>query len=276
MTSLLLTKKSECCMTIANPVTAETPEQATTLEQVTTEQQAVPTSEKPANVKDVLAFLCQSFPKCFISSGPLQPLKVGIFQDLAARLGDNATVSKTQLRQALRVYTSSWRYLEATKEGVNRIDLEGQPAELIDAQQAEHAAKLLAESKQKAAEKRKVKQQEQRAQQTAKPQADRAAAKDKVARPVQKTANKNPKAASNAAQRSAKPARAAEKPAVVQPVVQLTALVAEQLKVGAAVLVKLGSSPMPATVTEVNLPDVTVQLSSGMVIKTRQDSLYQA
>jgi len=33
---------------------------------------------------------------------------------------------------------------------------------------------------------------------------------------------------------------------------------------------------MPATVTEVNLPDVTVQLSSGMVIKTRQDSLYQA
>jgi len=28
MTSLLLTKKSECCMTIATPVTAETPEQA--------------------------------------------------------------------------------------------------------------------------------------------------------------------------------------------------------------------------------------------------------
>lgn len=276
MTSLLLTKKSECCMTIATPVTAETPEQATTLEQVTTEQQAVPTSEKPANVKDVLAFLCQSFPQCFTSSGVVQPLKVGIFQDLAARLGEDATVSKTQLRQALRVYTSSWRYLEATKEGVNRIDLEGQPAEVIDAQQAEHAAKLLAESKQKAAEKRKVKQQEQRAQQTAKPQADRAAAKDKVARPVQKTANKNPKAASNAAQRSAKPARAAEKPAVVQPVVQLTALVAAELKVGAAVLVKLGSSPMPATVTEVNLPDVTVQLSSGMVIKTRQDSLYQA
>ena len=51
MTSLLLTKKSECCMTIATPVTAETPEQATTLEQVTTEQQAVPTSEKPANVR---------------------------------------------------------------------------------------------------------------------------------------------------------------------------------------------------------------------------------
>ncbi|CAM5189427.1 hypothetical protein [Alishewanella longhuensis] len=33
---------------------------------------------------------------------------------------------------------------------------------------------------------------------------------------------------------------------------------------------------MPATIQEVNLPDVTVQLGSGMVIKTRQDSLYQA
>ena len=46
--------------------------------------------------------------------------------------------------------------------------------------------------------------------------------------------------------------------------------------VGANVLVKLGQTPMLATVLEVNKGDVTVQLGSGMVIKTRQDSLYLA
>ena len=56
----------------------------------------------------------------------------------------------------------------------------------------------------------------------------------------------------------------------------LEAIADEQLKVGASVLVKLGQSPMIATVLEVHKDDVTVQLSSGMVVKTRRDSLYQA
>lgn len=265
--SLLLTKKSESCMTIANPVTAETPD---------TPELAAPAAEKPANVKEVLSFLSQNFPQCFIAEGAVKPLKVGIFQDLATRLGENAPVSKTQLRQALRVYTSSWRYLEATKEGVSRVDLDGQAAELIDAQQAEHAAKLLAESKQKAAEKRRSRQQEQRAQQAAKaPTADKAVAPARAVRPEQKRPNKNVKLPSKGMKAAAK-APAATEPKAAPVAVVLAELATQQLVVGAKVLVKLGSSPMPATVTEVNLPDVTVQLNSGMVIKTRQDSLFQA
>jgi ProP effector len=42
------------------------------------------------------------------------------------------------------------------------------------------------------------------------------------------------------------------------------------------VLIKLGQNPLPATVMEVHKDDVTVQLASGMVVKTRQDSLYLA
>lgn len=256
-------KKSECCMTIATPVTADTPENT---------ELAMPAAEKPANVKEVLSFLTTNYPLCFISEGPLKPLKVGIFQDLAARLGEDAPISKTQLRQALRVYTSSWRYLEATKEGVSRVDLDGQPAELIDAQQAEHAVKLLAESKQKAAEKRKIRQQEQKALAAKAAQAEQNSGAAKPVRSEQKRPNKNPKAVSKSVKAPVK----TEQSPVVKSAVAVAALAPQHTVVGAKVLVKLGSSPMPATITEVNLPDVTVQLNSGMVIKTRQDSLFQA
>lgn len=236
----------------------------------TAETTVLPTAEtvKPANVKEVLAYLVKQYPLCFAADENVKPLKVGIFQDLAQRLDENSQLSKTQLRQALRVYTSSWRYLDATKEGASRIDLEGQPAEVIDAQQAEHAAKLLAESKQKAAEKRKARIQEQRTKQ----QATKAALSTEEKKRPNKTATKG-----------SKPERAKAKPAPVTPksdvapVQQsLTTLEPSQLAVGKTVLVKLGLTPMPATIQEVNLPDVTVQLGSGMVIKTRQDSLYQA
>jgi len=229
----------------------------------------LPTTEtvKPANVKEVLAFLVSQYPLCFAQDEHIKPLKVGIFQDLAQRLGDDSQISKTQLRQALRVYTSSWRYLDATKEGVSRVDIDGQPAEVIDAQQAEHAAKLLAESKQKAAEKRKARMQEQRAKQP-------------VKAPVAPSDKKRP---NKTLVKGSKPVKAAPK-AVVPAAKEIIATVAPalltlepaMLAVGNKVLVKLGQTPMPATIQEVSLPDVTVQLGSGMVIKTRQDSLYQA
>ncbi|WP_333608748.1 RNA chaperone ProQ [Arsukibacterium sp.] len=224
--------------------------------------ETVATSNKPTNVKEVLALLAQQFPRCFSIQGEIQPLKVGIFQDLALRLADEGLISKTQLRQALRVYTSSWRYLEATKAGVARVDLDGVAGEVIDEQQAEHASKILAESKLKAAESRKTKLQQQRAQANPKPEPSVVKNKPNKKRPVRsntQTAKPQPEAA---------PASNAVAP--------LTAVANEDLKVGASVLVKLGQSPMSATVLEAHGQDVTVQLGSGMVIKTRQDNLFQA
>ncbi|MEH8019155.1 RNA chaperone ProQ [Rheinheimera muenzenbergensis] len=219
---------------------------------------------KTTNVKDVLAYLADKFPACFSLTGEAKPLKIGIFQDLAERLQTDESVSKTQLRQALRVYTSSWRYLEATKEGIARVDLDGVDGDLIDASQAEHASKTLEQSKAKAAEKRKARIAEAKAKQV-NTVADKPAYK--------KNQNKKPIPASKEAKVNQKPARAepvAAKPVTLQPVV-MSAVVA-----GAKVLIKLGQNPMPATVLEVNKDDVTVQLGSGMVIKTRQDSLYLA
>lgn len=63
--------------------------------------------------KEVIAFLAERFPHCFSAEGEARPLKIGIFQDLVERVGGEMNLSKTQLRSALRLYTSSWRYLYA-------------------------------------------------------------------------------------------------------------------------------------------------------------------
>ncbi|MBV2129805.1 RNA chaperone ProQ [Arsukibacterium indicum] len=223
-----------------------------------------PETRKLANVKEVLAYLAEQFPLCFSVKGEAKPLKIGIFQDLAAKLEHDSLVSKTQLRQALRVYTSSWRYLEAIQPGVARVDLSGEAGEQIDQQQADHALSTLTESKQKAAEVRKARIAEQKAK--AKPVTDKPAYKKKP----NKTANNS----SNSTKLSSKAVTKPVSPVATAPA--LNAVANEQLKVGAGVLVKLGQSPMTATILEVHKDDVTVQLASGMVVKTHRDSLYQA
>ncbi|KKO46733.1 prop expression regulator [Arsukibacterium ikkense] len=219
---------------------------------------------KLANVKEVLAYLAEKFPLCFSVKGEAKPLKIGIFQDLAVQLEQDNLVSKTQLRQALRVYTSSWRYLEAIQVGVARVNLQGEAGEQIDQQQADHALNTLTDSKQKAAELRKARIAEQKAK--AKPAAEKPVFKKKP----NKTANSSSNSTTLSSKAVAKPIT----PAVVAPVLQ--AVATEQLKAGSSVLVKLGQSPMTATVLEVSKDDVTVQLASGMVVKTRRESLFQA
>lgn len=224
-------------------------------------------SNKPANVKETLAYLAQQFPQCFSLEGEAKPLKVGIFQDLAERLKENDLISKTQLRQALRIYTSSWRYLEATKTGVARVDLDGAAGELIDDAQAEHAAKTLTESKEKAAAARKARQQEKKAQASA----------DTAARPDnRKKPNKTAATPSNTAKFKKRTTPRHDTKPTIKEQKPLLPLNENGVVAGDKVLVKLGQAPIPAVVLEVHKDDVTVQLGTGMVVKTRQDSLYQA
>ena len=48
----------------------------------------------------------------------------------------------------------------------------------------------------------------------------------------------------------------------------------EAIIVGAKVKVQLGNSPMNAVITEVSGNDVSVQLVSGMVIKTQVKNIF--
>ena len=132
-------------------------------------QAAVETSEKASNtnkvnppVKEVIAYLAEKFPYCFSVEGEAKPVKIGLFGDLSAALADDETVSKTQLRQALRGYTMSWRYLAACKPNAVRVGLQGEEAGIVDEQQAEHAAQTLAQSREAVAARKAEQRKAQR------------------------------------------------------------------------------------------------------------------
>ena len=97
--------------------------------------------------KEVIAFLAERFPHCFSAEGEARPLKIGIFQDLVDRVAGEMNLSKTQLRSALRLYTSSWRYLYGVKPGATRVDLDGNPCGELDEQHVSMLASSLKKRK---------------------------------------------------------------------------------------------------------------------------------
>ncbi len=208
---------------------------------------------KRTSTKEIIAYLAEKFPACFSIEGAAKPLKVGIFQDLAEKLKEDETVSKTRLRQALRHYTSSWRYLKTIKLGNQRIDIDGNQVAEIDEAQAEYASKTLKESQEKFGNKKPKDNVPQKPYKGNKPEAKQVTdAKKKV----KFKAVKSTKRAEVKVQAKLKPVE--------------TALI----KAGNKVKVQLGNSPMDATITEVTGKDVSVQLNSGMVIKTQIENIY--
>jgi ProP effector len=213
--------------------------------------------QKLANSKEVLAFLATEFPKCFSLQSDAKPLKIGIFHDLSERLKDDTRLSKRLLRMSLRHYTSSWKYLASVKEGVHRIDLDGVDGDQVEKEHAEHAATQLKESKEKAAEKRQ--EQKKLVQEQKKQAQDKKGFKARAQIPG-KGDSKDKKPAERKVKQAA-------------PKVKVRELVDDDLKVGVEVSVKVGSSPMPATITEVAKDGIQVQLNSGMTVKVQRAQL---
>lgn len=195
-------------------------------------------SQKLTNTKDIIAYLAEKFPLCFILEGEAKPLKIGLFQDLAEALQDDERVSKTQLRQALRQYTSNWRYLHGCREGAVRVDLQGNPAGVLEAEHVAHAAQQLADAKARVAEKRKAEAAAKKAQQKQRPR---------------KPANKNTKHFN--------------KPS-------LSAVDFSQISVGSVVKVKAGDHAKKATVVEVLKDSARVELENGLVMSVAADRLF--
>ena len=195
-------------------------------------------SQKLTNTKDIIAYLAEKFPLCFILEGEAKPLKIGLFQDLAEALQDDERVSKTQLRQALRQYTSNWRYLHGCREGAVRVDLQGNPAGVLEAEHVAHAAQQLADAKARVAEKRKAEAAVKKAQQKQRPS---------------KPANKN--------------AKHFNKPS-------LSTVDFSQISVGSVVKVKAGDHAKKATVVEVLKDSARVELENGLVMSVAADRLF--
>ncbi|AVP94186.1 MULTISPECIES: RNA chaperone ProQ [Aeromonas] len=207
-------------------------------------------TEKLKNSKEIVAYLVEKFPACFIAEGEAKPLKIGIFQDLAARLADDERVSKTMLRSALRQYTSSWRYLHGLKAGQARVDLDGNPGELLTEEHIEHAKQALKESKERVFASRRTNTKEKED----KPKQPRRNAPRKADAPRSDKPKSAPKAA----------------PVADAPLVKVDAAT---LKVDQGVRVMLGKSPLPATIKEVTKDDVQVQLQTGMMLRVKFEHL---
>jgi ProP effector len=205
-------------------------------------------TEKLANSKEVIAYIAELFPKCFILEGEAKPLKIGIFQELSERLTEDEKVSKTQLRAALRQYTSSWRYLHGVKPGATRVDLDGNPCGELEQEHVDHAQKTLEESKAKVQARRK--EQAKKAREEAKAKAD-------------KSRKSNPPT------RKAKP----KADPVTKPVEPKRELNADEVVVGNEVSVNMGTSNMPATIVEINKDDVRVRLLNGLQMVVKAEHL---
>lgn len=208
-------------------------------------------TDKLTDTNAILAYLYETFPLCFIAEGETKPLKIGLFQDLAERLADDSKVSKTQLRVALRRYTSSWRYLKSVKAGAQRVDLDGQPCGELEQEHIDHAQAMLKESQEKA-------------------KAKRAAQAAKVAPAGKAPAKKAPKKVAAPARKTERPAKVAPKaePAVNLVQAQLTDLAKKQ-----RVNVKLGMTPVAGVITDINKEDIHVQLDSGLTIKVKAEHI---
>src|SRR5262249_53716546 len=88
--------------------------------------------------------LVETFPAAFTGFGR-KPLKLGIHDDLLAR-----GIAPDVATKGLAAYCSSMGYLNATKAGAARIDLDGNEVGAVTDDEAEHAAQKLAAAAERA------------------------------------------------------------------------------------------------------------------------------
>ncbi|MGC6386692.1 RNA chaperone ProQ [Ewingella sp. S1.OA.A_B6] len=220
--------------------------------------------------KEVIAFLAERFPLCFSAEGEARPLKIGIFADLVERLQGEENLSKTQLRSALRLYTSSWRYLYGVKVGAQRVDLDGNACGELEEQHVEHARKQLEEAKARVQAQRAEQQAKRREAGEAEPRRPRPAAKRPAPRRENAPANATAAVAGqeNRKPRTPRPPREEKREPRPVPVTDIS-----KLQVGQEIKVRAGQSAMDATVLEIAKDGVRVQLSSGLAMIVRAEHL---
>ena len=217
--------------------------------------------------KEVIAFLAERFPLCFTAEGEARPLKIGIFADLVERVQGEENLSKTQLRSALRLYTSSWRYLYGVKVGAERVDLDGNSCGVLEEQHVEHARKQLEEAKARVQAQRAEQQAKRReAGETTEPRRPRPAGKKPA--PRRENAPAAVAGQENRKPRTPRPPREEKREPRHVPVTDIS-----KLQIGQEIKVRAGQSAMDATVLEIAKDGVRVQLSSGLAMIVRAEHL---
>lgn len=82
------------------------------------------------------------FPASFKSMSEMKPLKKGIKEDLVKRLATIDTIvteDKACMVKSLSYYVNTMAYHKSVIAGVERIDLDGQPAGIVSAEEAQYS-----------------------------------------------------------------------------------------------------------------------------------------
>lgn len=92
-----------------------------------------------------LHWLASTFPQAFDNSVKIRPLKIGIIDDILAFTEKTSfnEISNAKLREAVALFTRRVDYLSCLKAREMRIDLEGEPVNLVTEEEAEKAASKL-------------------------------------------------------------------------------------------------------------------------------------
>lgn len=90
--------------------------------------------------RQALLWLSSTFPQVFNTSLSIQPLKIGILNDILAHQPVDLGISKSKIREALREFTRRVEYLTCLKAREMRVDLQGNPVEMVSEEEAKQAA----------------------------------------------------------------------------------------------------------------------------------------
>jgi len=95
-----------------------------------------------------IRLLAEFYPKCFsIYEERRRPLKLNIHLDIQAAL--DSAITPAELHRALGTYCSNPIYLGTLRKGAWRLDLNGEPAGVVTADEEAHARETLARIKAK-------------------------------------------------------------------------------------------------------------------------------
>lgn len=126
---------------------------------VTEQTQNKPRNKNREANQAAVELLIEAYPNTFNADAP-KPLKIGIQEELVA----DEKVSRGKIKRALATYVRNPRYLQSMVAGAQRVNLAGEDAGEVTADDEKHAKAKLDEYK----ERRKARQQELRkAQQVA-------------------------------------------------------------------------------------------------------------
>ena len=95
-------------------------------------------SKNRAANQAAIAQISELYPNTF-NREAVKPLKIGIQEDLLVE----EKLSKGKIKRALASYVRAPAYYKSLVEGAERVDLKGEPAGIVTAQEAEHAKKML-------------------------------------------------------------------------------------------------------------------------------------